>query len=296
MDQPGQDTPSHAEAGDAAPRQASEQEPPAPGSAQTPRRPLLADPLPLLGFFTRIPVGTGVPVERVAAAFPLVPMVGWVTGAVTAAVALALAPRLPEPALAAVLLTIMVGLTGLNQMDGLLDLGDGLMVHGDAERRLQVMHDHSAGVGAVGLVLFTYLVAFAALAGLAGQLAARGWVYLAIAVLAAEILSRLPFVVLAWAGEPSHGGLGALFMDGFGLRHLVVGVVAAAPAVAAGVWLGWLPLLLAVVASLLVALGLLETASRLFGGIGGDVFGASQEVARAAVLLAMTFGLGWSGG
>jgi adenosylcobinamide-GDP ribazoletransferase len=216
----------------------------------------------------------------VVAAFPLVPFVGWVTGALAAAVALLLAPRLPELPLAAVL----------------LDVGDGLMVHGDRERRLQAMHDHSAGVGGVGFVLFTYLVAFASLAALAVQLEPRGWAYLPLALVVAEVLSRMPFVMLAWAGAPSHSGLGAFFMDGFNLPQLLAGVFAAAPVVAAGLWLGWLPILLAAVAVLLVALFFLETASRHFGGIGGDVFGASQEVGRAAALLALTLGVGCSGG
>lgn len=253
------------------------------------RRPLAADPLPLFGFFTRLPVGTAASLEAVVAAFPLVPVVGWATGVCGALFVLVLAPVLPPAVLAAVLLALVVGLTGLNQTDGLLDLGDGLMVHGDAEKRLQVMHDHSAGVGAVGAMLFTYLLSYGALAALLQTL---GIFKAAAAVLAAEILCRLPYVVLAWRGRPSHGGLGSAFVAGFGWRHALVGLVAAAPGVAAAAWLGWLPLVLALVASVLVALILLRTAHRLLGGIGGDVLGASQELARAAVLLSLCLGLG----
>ena len=168
-------------------------------------RPLVADPLPLFGFFTRIPVGTRAPLDAVVAAFPLVPLVGWVTGACGAVAALLLGEVLPPLPLAAVVLALVVGLTGLNQMDGLLDLGDGLMVHGDADRRLRVMHDHSAGVGAVGAVLVTYLLAFAAL----GSLAAERPVILAVAVLTAEVLCRLPYLLLAWRETPLTRGWGA---------------------------------------------------------------------------------------
>ncbi len=253
------------------------------------RRPLAADPLPLFGFFTRLPVGTGAPLEAVVAAFPLVPVVGWATGAFGAVSVLVLAPVLPPAALAALLLALVVGLTGFNQTDGLLDLGDGLMVHGDAEKRLRVMHDHSAGVGAIGATLFTYLLTYGALAALLQTL---GAFKAAAAVLAAEILCRLPYVLLAWRGRPSHGGLGSAFVEGFGLRHVLVGLVAAAPGIAAAAWLGWLPMVLALVASVLATLILLRTAHRLLGGIGGDVLGASQELARAAVLLALCLGLG----
>jgi len=232
-------------------------------------------------------------------------MVGWATGAFASVFVLVLAPVLPASGLAAVLLTLVVGLTGLNQTDGLLDLGDGLMVHGDAEKRLRVMHDHSAGVGAIGATLFTYMLSYGALVALlqalAGEAGEAGGGALwftesafkpAAAVLAAETLCRLPYVLLAWWGRPSHGGLGSAFVAGFGLRHALVGLVAAAPGIAAAAWLGWLPLVLALMAVVSVASFLLRTADRLLGGIGGDVLGASQELARAAVLLALCLGLG----
>lgn len=263
------------------------------------KRALAANPRPLLGFFSRLPWGGAVSLEAVVAAFPLVPLVGWVIGVISGLVALLLAPLLPALPLAALVLAVMVGLTGLNQTDGLLDLGDGLMVHGDTEKRLRVMHDHSAGVGAVAAVFFTYLLGFAALAGIAGEVGAGpgvGWFgegarRLAAAVVLAEVTARLPYLLLAWRGRSSHGGLGSAFLEGFGFRHVLVGLAAAAPAAVAAVWLGWIPVALAAAAALLVAAWLLRTATRLLGGVGGDVLGASQELARTAALLAISVGL-----
>ena len=190
-------------------------------------RQLLADPRPLFGFFSRLPIGTHASLDAVIAAFPLVPMVGWAIGAIGAVAALVLSPVLPGTALGALILAIVVGLTGLNQTDGLLDLGDGLMVHGDVQTRLRVMHEHSAGVGAVAAVLFTYLLSYAALAGIAGQTGAAlesGWLgpgaqALAATMILAEVTARLPYLFLAWLGRPSHTGLGSRFLQGFGLVH-----------------------------------------------------------------------------
>jgi adenosylcobinamide-GDP ribazoletransferase len=239
----------------------------------------------------------------VITAFPLVPLVGWATGAVTGLLAIALFEVVPAEPLAALLLAALIGLTGLNATDGLLDLGDGLMVHGDVDRRLAVMHDHSAGVGAVALVLFTYLGSYAGLVGileLAGSVAARRpgppgaspEAVAATAIVLAEVLARTPYVFLAWRGRASHGGLGAAFLEGFAGRHASIGALVAAPALLAGFWLGWPAVLLALLAALLVGIFLLRTANRLLGGVGGDVFGASQELARAAVLWALTLGMG----
>ena len=260
-------------------------------------RRLLADPRPLLGFFTRLPGASCASLESIVQAFPLVPVVGWVTGLIGALIALLLAPVLPPAALAAVLVVSLVGLTGLNQTDGLLDLGDGLMVHGDADRRRQVMHDPSAGVGAVGAVLFTYLLSYGALAGIAQQaggvaLFDRGSLTLAAAMVEAEVFCRLTYPVLAWRGRSSHGGLGSAFIEGFGLRHVAVSLLVAAPALLGAFWLGWPPLVLGLAAAGIVAAILLRVSGRLLGGIGGDVLGASQELARAVVLLAVSLGLG----
>ena len=290
------------------PTQPSLPTPPAPSSAlSSPHtgRPLLGNPTALLGFFTRLPFGAGATLGDLTRAFPLVPLVGWLTGLVGAVAALALGLVLPSAPLAALLLALVVGITGLNQADGLLDLGDGLMVHGDAERRRAVMHDHAAGAGAVGLALFTYLVAFASLAATAGGagtggtsalLSAEGPLRrLAAAVVVAEVLARVPFLLMARWGRPSPEGLGSVVVDGFATRHLIVGLLVAAPAAAAGLWVGWLPLVLAAAGAILVGVLLMRVANRLLGGIGGDVMGASQEIARAVVLLLLTVGAGrWS--
>ena len=270
-------------------------------TAEGPRspRPLAGDPRVLLGFFSRLPAGANASLEAVIAAFPLVPLVGWTIGAVGAAVTLALAPVLPASALGAVLLAVLVGLTGLNQTDGLLDLGDGLMVHGDVEKRLRVMHDHSAGVGAVAVVLFTYLVSYGSLAGMAAQTGAAlesGWLgpgarSLAAAVVLAEVAARLPYLLLAWLGRSSHEGLGQAFLAGFGPAHALVGLASAAPVALAGLRLGWAPVALAFAAAVLTGVWVLATTTRLLGGVGGDALGASQELARAAALLAVCIGL-----
>src|SRR5660398_277438 len=240
------------------------------------RRPLLADPLPLFGFFSRLPVGSAA-AEDVAAAFHLVPLVGWLSGGLGSLLVWVAWSFLPAEALAAVVLAFLVGLTGLNQTDGLLDLGDGLMVHGAADTRRQVMRDHVVGAGGVGLGLFTYLVSFACLTGvlrLAPRLGAERGVsavyVMAGVVILSEVGARLPYLILARWARPSHSGLGEMFMRGFSSRHLAVGVV-----------LGWLPVALGLGAAAGTAAALLRVAHRHLDAVGGDVFGASQELARA---------------
>ena len=77
-------------------------------------------------------------------------------------------------------------------------------------------------------------------------------------------------------------------MTGFGGGHVLVGLAVAAPVLVSLLWLEPVAVGLAVLAAGLVGYLLLRTAHRLLGGVGGDVMGASQEIARAVVLLALT--------
>ena len=40
-------------------------------------------------------------------------------------------------------------ITGYNHLDGVMDMADGVMVHGEPERKIRIMKDHSVGAGGV---------------------------------------------------------------------------------------------------------------------------------------------------
>ena len=57
---------------------------------------------------------------------------------------------LPAIVAGALVLAVLLWMTGLHHMDGLLDFGDGVMAHGTSERKIEVMHDRFTGAGAIG--------------------------------------------------------------------------------------------------------------------------------------------------
>ena len=115
-----------------------------------------------LGFLTRLPVGHDEAAFDAFRARPAAfPLAGYVVGLPIAA---AVALPLPAPTGAFALVVAVVLVTGVNHADGLADLGDAAVVHGDPERRRAVMTDTTVGVGAV-LALAVGLLGLA-LAGL----------------------------------------------------------------------------------------------------------------------------------
>ena len=229
-----------------------------------------------LGFLSRLPVGHS---ERAwddftatPAAFPLA---GYVVGALVGLPFLA-AGRLRPAVVAAAYLASVVLVTGVNHADGLADLGDAAVVHGDPGERRAVMRDTTVGVGAV-LALGTVLVALALGAFAVASLP----VVVAIAVvLSAEVGAKLSMATLACLGTPSHEGFGATVLEGNGPRDLLVAVLVVLPAAALVVP----ATTVAVLAGAVVALGLRRWAERTLDGVGGDVFGAANELSRVVAL------------
>ncbi|WP_235853570.1 adenosylcobinamide-GDP ribazoletransferase [Halosimplex salinum] len=233
-----------------------------------------------LGFLSRLPVGRD---ERAWEAFRTapwtLPVAGYVLGALVAVpVALALVTPAPAVTVALVYVLAVVALTGINHFDGVADLGDAVVVHGDAERRREVMGDTVLGVG--GTLAVAVVVAGLAL-GAAG-LAALPLTAAVGLLVAAEVAAKVAMATLVALGSAAQDGFGAAVADETRPRGLVVPLVLAAPA--AVLTLPSLAALGALVGALVVAVGLLWWARRRLGGVTGDVVGAANELARVAAL------------
>ena len=233
---------------------------------------MILDPvIALLQFETRLPLGGPADFGSFARHPWLYPLAGWVTGGIAAVLAFLIAPRSPALAAAAALAAALL-VTGFHHLDGLLDFGDGLMAHGSREKRVAALTDRAIGAGGVGLGITVTLVAYAALSS-----AAPVWA----AILAGEVLARLGLSWITVSGRPFREGIHATLHRGARPAHGVYALILAAPLLLV------LPpesfLLAAGVTGLTVA-GMIALADRLFGGVNGDVAGATHEIARALVI------------
>lgn len=238
----------------------------------------------LLSFFTVYPAGRAT-LERAAARVYLLPLVGLLAGLPGAAVLLATGYLFPAGVAASLGLVAVLLAAGFHHTDGLLDVGDAFMVRGSPERRREVMKDLRVGVGGAAALLVVYAPAFAALSAItdASPLLAVS------ALLAAETASRSAMLLLLASGEPAEKGSSSTpfvaALKGGGRRYAGLVLAAALPVILAlpfGLFsllaLLWLP----------AAYGASWVAGRAFGGIGGDVSGATGEAARTLVLVALS--------
>ena len=229
------------------------------------------------GFLSRLPVGRD---ERAWEAFRTapwtLPVAGYGLGALLGGVvAVAVSLPVPAPTVALAYLLAVLALTGINHADGVADLGDAAVVHGDPERRREVMGDTTTGVG--GTLALGVVLAGLALAGLAFP--ALGVVRAAGLVVASEVAAKLAMATLVTFGRPAHEGVGAAVAGDLGRADLIVPALLALPVVVLPGGVGAAALL----AALATSAGLLWWSRRL-GGVTGDVFGAANELARVLAL------------
>lgn len=229
-------------------------------------------------FLTRVPLrlGEAVPHGRVV---PWFPVVGALIGAVVGGVA-GLAVLILDPTVAAAL-GVVAGLlvTGAFHEDGLADVADAFGGGWTAEQRLEILKDSRHGTYGVSALVASILVRVVALAalGTSGAMVAGA--------VAAHALARSA-AVAAMAVFPLavDSGLGAGAARSMRPATLVAGSLGG-PAVAA-LAVGWWAGPSVVAASLaLVAVGRLAVVK--IGGLAGDVLGAIEQVAEAAVLVTL---------
>ncbi|MFO0773778.1 MAG: adenosylcobinamide-GDP ribazoletransferase [Nitrospiraceae bacterium] len=223
-----------------------------------------------------------------AASMVWYPVVGLLIGVILVVADIVLRELFHPSVAAGLVVVLLVVLTrGLHQ-DGLADTVDGLAGGRTPAARLAIMRDpHIGALGATGLAL-SLLLRYAALLALPAGLRIA-------ALLSAPIVSRCAMVAMAVSlpAARSDGGLAAPFVAGLTRGHLWrTLLVAALPLVVMALLL---PRGLSVITSAglcaLVIVALLRRSYRqLFGGVSGDLLGATNEVVEISVLLVAPLG------
>lgn len=164
-------------------------------------------------------------------------------------------------------------------LDGLMDAFDGLGVRGDLTRRLTVMKDSRVGAfGAQVLVLYVLLKVFAVTALNQN----------ALLLIFAPLVGRTVMVALMATCNYARasGGLGKIFVDQVGLRHLMLTLCLY---LLLGIAiLGW-PFFYFTVSQAAIFYLLRYFFSLNFGGVTGDILGAACELHELTVLLLAPF-------
>jgi adenosylcobinamide-GDP ribazoletransferase len=183
---------------------------------------------------------------------------------------------------AAMTIAFLLVLTGLQHFDGLIDLGNAVGLRNVHDRKMVA---HAWTVTYSGAVL-ALVVEFTAFVGLffVNPVFAFG------AIIIAEVAAKLSMVTIVWVGKPSHKGLGSIFLSKakkkLNAAAYVIAILIVYPffALTGNPILGLVGIGIVLV-SIPVAFVMEKVSESVFGGVSGDMIGATNEVARAVTLV-----------
>jgi adenosylcobinamide-GDP ribazoletransferase len=232
---------------------------------------------PIVGAFIGLLAG----LYYIAASF----IVGFLLSVVSAYVALPAVLGTIIPA--AMTIAFLMVMTGLQHFDGLIDLGNAIGIRNVHDRKMKAHEWTVTGGGAVlafaveGLAFFGL---FWVVRDSINPLLAFSAVFLA------EIAAKLAMVTIVWIGKPSHKGLGSIFLAKAKKKLNFAAYTISALLVFPVIYFLGSPLLAMISVALVfvsipVALVMNKVSNNVFGGVSGDMIGATNEVARAVMLI-----------
>ena len=182
---------------------------------------------------------------------------------------------------AVIVYAFLMIITGYNHLDGVMDMADGVMVHGEPEKKIMVMKDSSVGAGGVATL---FLVASLTVGGIYNILDYN----FILGIIICEMAAKTSLLTTALVSKPLTPGIGSYFINETNIANymvstLIVAFIAFLLGNFVGVW--------GVVGSICGGLIIAFIAKRNFVLANGDVLGMSNEVGRLFALLFMASAL-----
>ena len=229
----------------------------------------------VFSFLTIIPTSNS-DLNSIAKNMFLFPIVGIVIGLIIGSLGYGLSLYL-EPLVVSLVVVASLGvITGIHHTDGLADFADGLMTKGTKEKKRKAMKDLSVGsAGIFSIVMYAI--------GMIIALSFSSGMELFKIILLSEIMAKFSMVLMAGLGNSASIGSNSPFIDSMKdkKRLLIAGIITIIPLIVIGEMNG----LVVFASGIIVTMLLVGLSTKSFGGITGDVMGASNELTRLSSLL-----------
>jgi len=229
----------------------------------------------VFSFLTIIPTSNS-DLNSIAKNMFLFPIVGIVIGLIVGSLGYGLSLYLEPLVVSLVVVASLAVITGIHHTDGLADFSDGLMTKGTKEKKRKAMKDLSVGsAGIFSIVLYAI--------GMIIALSFSSGMDLFKIILLSEIMAKFSMVLMAGLGNSASIGSNSPFMDSMKdkKRLLIAGIITIIPLIVIGEMNG----LIVFASGIILTMFLVGLSTKSFGGITGDVMGASNELTRLSSLL-----------
>ena len=244
--------------------------------------------LEIISFLTIIPIGKfgkSDGLGDISKRMFLFPFIGLLIGLLTIPVVL-ISFYLFNQFVSAFIVTIfLIVLTGIHHTDALADFADGIMVRGNKDKKYNVMHDPrigSAGTVAISGYVIGMVIAISSITSLDR---------LMIAIILSEIMSKYSMVLESHYCESAWDGYSSLFTKNMKSKKkmaiatiITIVLIALIALISDTSVIGLQIFVVGIICCFIV----IYISKRNFGGITGDVMGATNEIVRLCSLLSLS--------
>jgi adenosylcobinamide-GDP ribazoletransferase len=234
----------------------------------------------LISFSTILPLNIHTSIDEMATFTWFWPIIGGIIGIFVGAVGflslniLHLSPLISS----AIVYSFAIWFTGFHHLDGLMDMGDGLMVHGDYNKKIEVMRDMAIGTGGISLFFIVAIITFSAINAIPA-----GLIFLILLI--SEVAAKTSLVTCATFSKPYKEGTGKSFIESMNIKLLMLSFILV-------FLIGFLTLniigIFGIIGGIIGGSLVAAVASKQFKYATGDILGASNEIGRLVALLVMT--------
>lgn len=239
----------------------------------------------IISFLTIIPIGKlskGIGLENISKNMFLFPFVGLLIGLLTIPVVLISFYFFNQFVSAFIIIIFLIILTGIHHTDALADFADGIMVRGNKDKKYNVMHDPrigAAGAVAVSGYLIGMVIAISSITSLDR---------LMIAIILSEIVSKYSMVLQSHYCESAWEGYSSLFTKNMkSKKKMAIATIITIVLIALISNMSVIGLQIFIV-GIICCFIVIYISKKNFGGITGDVMGATNEIVRLCSLLSLS--------
>ena len=241
--------------------------------------------LEIISFLTIIPIGKlskGDGLENISKRMFLFPFIGLLIGLLTIPVVLISFYFFNQFVASLIVAIFLIVLTGIHHTDALADFADGIMVRGNKDKKYKVMHD--PGIGAAGTVAVSaYLVGMVIAISSITSLER-----LMIGIILSEIISKYSMVFQSHYCESAWDGYSSLFTKNMkSKKKMAIATIITIISIILISNISVLGLQIFIV-GIICCLVVIYISKKNFGGITGDVMGATNEIVRLCSLLSLS--------
>jgi len=246
----------------------------------------------IISFLTIIPAtrhSATIDIYSVAKFMYLFPIAGAIIGIIVGIFAYSISLYVPPLLLGLFVTAALVIITGASHTDALADFADGLVTKGEKEDKHNAMLDPAVGsAGAISLVLYVVgmIIALSSfhLEGLK----------LLISIVVAEAIAKYVMVLQAHIALSAWDGFSSPFTASMKDRRKLLAATAIITLIVVVSGSGYYGIM-SLGGSTLIGIIMNYISKRIFGGISGDVLGASNELTRLSSLVIFSSGTNeWS--